>query len=1251
MGQTPAVEQTPLKRPNPTCEKKVETSNGLYVSIKVFDISTEALLDTGSSVSVLCPELLDKISDSNRPVVSPSTRCLRMANGDMSLPRGNAVFDMTIEGTNLSHKMTIADIEVPVILGYDFLYEHDCSISVKDNCLRLGDKNIKCHLQSQSVNTVFKICLEESITVPSGMEMMVKGKISDEHGYLLHASELVVESKTGSALAKQGILVAKTLVNPSNGFIPLRLINLNSQPQALYVNTVAATAEPVVSVTSIEGHDLKQTDPDPDFVSAVQEFDPEKLPAHLKIVWDANVASLSDEQKQTFFNLLIRHQSVFAKSKYDLGRTDLVQHEIFTGDNRPIKQAARRLPLNKREEAEKQVKEMLDNGIIQPSVSPWSSPVVLVKKKDNSTRFCVDYRALNAVTRKDSYPLPRIQDCLDALGGTHWFSSIDLQSGYWQLEMSPQDAPKTAFACSSGLYEFKVLPFGLCNGVPTFQRLMDYLLSGLSWKICLLYLDDVIVFSKTFEEHVQNLGLVLTRLQEAGLKVAPKKCHFFQPEVHFLGHVVSKHGVSTDSSKTQCVRDWPQPQNVKEVRQFMGLCAYYRRFIFQFAKIARPLHQLTELNRPFVWDKDCQSAFVELKRLLTSSPILAYPLVGSPYILDTDSSAESLGSILSQIQDGEERVICYHSRTFTKAERNYCVTRKELLAIVDSVKHFHHYLYGSKCVVRTDHGSLTWLMRFTNPEGQLARWLETLALYDITIQYRPGRLNSNADAISRIPCNRCDHCTRQETLDGERADKKGVTHFPCRKMTLRSHTQTSDDDSVEENPQSTSWIMSKTPQELRNAQLSDPSIGLVYEWKEKSTSKPSWDEISHLGPSSKHYWTQWDRLIISNGVLYREWHEVSGNTRLQLVLPEIWRNEVTNLLHDNVCAGHLGINRTIARVRARFYWVGYKQDILNKCNTCHVCQARKMPAKPIKAPLKPCVVGIPMERIQIDLITPLPETYSGNKHILTVTCCFTKWTECYPLKNITAKTVASTLVDQFICRFGVPKIIHSDQGVQFESLLFQEMCELLGIEKTRATAFHPASDGLVERTHRTIEDMISKYIDANQRNWDQVLPLLLMAFRSSKQESSKFSPCMMMLGREIDLPVDLIYPAPSTELPKSREEYVLDLQNRMYKVHELARASLIEAGQKQKRLYDRKISRYSYSINDAVWLRVYVKPRGLSKKLQLRWEGPFKVVQKISDFVFKIQKNKKASCKIVHYNRLKPYSGKVSPWFTRMSEK
>lgn len=1241
MGQASASENSNFKRPIDPPKRSHDKQNGLYIPIQIFGVKANALLDTGSTISVINPILFDKIPGHLKPEVLPSNRSLCMANGDTSTPRGKASLQLKINGTELRHPMIIADIEVPVILGYDFMYDHNCSVDVRNGNLKIGKDNIKCNLESQN-GSIFRIRLDTDFTVPPGSEMIVSGSIDDDMHCLSHITEAIVESKSDSVLAKQGILVAKALVNPSQGKVPLRLLNLTGQPQALRKRTIAATVECVENVTAIET-DPCPTDTFP--VRSVHDLDPKDLPEHLHLVWEANYSDLSDQQRQSFLALLLKHQNVFAKSKFDLGRTDLVQHKIDTGDHKPIKQAPRRLPLNKREIAEKEVQSMLENNIIEPSTSAWSSQVVLVEKKDHSTRFCVDYRTLNDLTRKDSYPLPRIDDCFDALGGTSWFSSIDLQSGYWQLSMHPDSIEKTAFSCQSGLFQFKVLPFGVCNGPPTFQRLMEHVLSGLQWKICLLYLDDIIVFSKTFEEHLEKLAQVLTRIGNAGLKIAPKKCHFFQPQVQFLGHVVSKDGVGTDSSKTQVVKDWPAPTSVKQIRSFIGLCSYYRRYVQNFAQTARPLHKLTEKDTPFKWTAECQVSFDQLKHLLITSPILAYPIVGVQYVLDTDASLDALGSVLSQVQDGHERVISYYSKCFTKAERNYCITRKELLAIVASVKHFHHYLYGSKCTVRTDHGALTWLLRFKNPEGQLARWLQVLSTYDLDIKFRAGRLHNNADALSRLPCNSCPHCSKKETEDTSKAQTKAVSIEPVRKMILRSDVQT-DNDNVEDNPQSQVWLETKSPEILREGQMNDPVIKVVIEWKENSPTRPTWDDVSYLGPSSKYYWSQWERLRLVGGVLYREWYETKGDLHtLQLVLPPVWRDEIMHMLHDNICTGHMGIQRTIARVRSRFYWVGYKQDIVNKCNTCLVCQARKMPTTPNKAPLKPYIVGVPMERLQIDIVTPLPESYSGHKHLLTLTDCFTKWIECFPLKAITAKAVASTIVDQFISRFGVPREIHTDQGRQFESELFKEMCSLLGIDKTRTSAFHPAGDGLIERAHRTLEDMLSKYVETNQRNWDEVLPLLLMAYRSSKQESITMTPNMMMLGREIDLPVDLLYPPPPTETNLPSNEYVVQLQNKMKIVHEIARASLLEAGQKQKRLYDSRISKHKYTVGDAVWLRVYARPKGLSKKLQLRWEGPFKIVSKLSDLTFKIKKSQKAVCKIVHFNRLKPFRGKLSAWF------
>ncbi|PIK55024.1 hypothetical protein BSL78_06756 [Apostichopus japonicus] len=331
--------------------------------------------------------------------------------------------------------------------------------------------------------------------------------------------------------------------------------------------------------------------------------------------------------------------------------------------------------------------------------------------------------------------------------------------------MDESDREKTAFITHSGLYQFCVMPFGLCNAPATFERLMEKILSGLQWQTCLVYLDDVIIFGKNFEEHIAAIDDVFTRFKLAGLKLSPKKCFLFKQKVEFLGHVVSKDGVSTDPSKVAVVKNWPRPNCVRDVRGFVGLCSYYRKFVKNFTLIARPLHRLTEKGKRFLWNEECEEAFNALKVALTSTPILAFPTPSDKYILDTDASNESLGSVLSQIQGGEERVIAYFSKSFSKAERRYCVTRKELYAIVASIKHFHHYLYGAEFLVRTDHGALRWLLNFKQPEGQIARWLEMLGTYNYEIQHRPGSKHGNADALSRRPCVDCRYCLRLEETE------------------------------------------------------------------------------------------------------------------------------------------------------------------------------------------------------------------------------------------------------------------------------------------------------------------------------------------------------------------------------------------------------------------------------------------------------------------------------------------------------
>jgi len=741
--------------------------------------------------------------------------------------------------------------------------------------------------------------------------------------------------------------------------------------------------------------------------------------------------------------------------------------------------------------------------VIEPSTSPWASNLVVVTKKDGSLRLCVDYRGVNNITRKDSYPLPRITDCLDALGPAKYFSTFDLRSGYFQIAMEEADRDKTSFITRRGSYRFTAMPFGLCNAPASFQRLMDIVTIGLNYEICLVYLDDIILFSQTIEEHLKRLRLLLGRLRSANLKLKPSKCFLLQKKVNFLGHVISEGSIATDPEKIEQVRSWPRPQSITEVRSFIGLVSYYRRFICQFAKVAAPLHALAGKNAKFIWTEECEVAFEELKQRLITSPILAMPDDEGEFTLDTDASNYAIGAVLSQLQNGEERVIAYASRTLSKQERNYCVTRKELLAVVHFTTAFRSYLLGRNFLIRTDHSALRWLKHTPEPIGQQARWLERLEEFHYRIEHRAGAKHGNADALSRRPCRQCKRFEDDEECDVS----QDPVIYAC---ALKSA----------EEQISYQW----NTEQFAEAYDRDVDLREIYVQIRDGLDKVSWESMIGKSEATKTYWQDWDRLKVKDGKLFRDWLSVKGSVeREQLIVPKEYRETLMRETHGGMTGGHLGVTKTSEQIQRRMYWFEWRSDVRRFVKHCVECNRYHRGGLPRQGLLQPTTAGEVWEKIAIDLTGPHNRSRNGNVYILTIIDIFSKWVETIPIRNKEAITVSKALFDHVLSRYGIPLQILSDRGLEFEGSTLEELCRLLDIDKVRTTAYKPSTNGAIERFHRTLNSMLAKVISEDQRNWDEKLPYVMAAYRASIHESTHFSPNFLMFGRENRAPVDLLY--------------------------------------------------------------------------------------------------------------------------------
>ena len=701
-------------------------SNAIYIRGTINGGTQLCLVDTGSEVSLVPHSAVVGLE------LTPCSRVLMAANGTEIRVLGEVAVPIKMwRGFVIPTTFLVSDQIVEPMLGMDWLRQHKCRLGFGTGALFVGRRKIPL-VKGNGSTWCRRVIVAEDVLIPPKCQQDIAAKT-----LFGNLSAMAPAWMTEVREIMPGVHVARVLVNEKASNSLVRVVNLTKEPIRLDKDQLLGGLYPVQIEVSGE---TQESPGEPPFEEALLNELPEDVP---------------HEAKKKLEGLLREYRDVFSTSEGDLGRTSICAHRIDTGDAAPVRQPLRRQPFAYQATIDERMDQMIADGVIEPAVSEWAANVVLARKKDGTMRFCIDYRHLNECTKKDSYPLPRVDECLDALSGASWFSTLDLRSGYHQVAMDMKDADKTAFVTRRGIFRWRVMPFGLCNAPATFQRLMDIALSGLNFETCLVYLDDVIIFGNDLDQHLDRLKQVLQRLREAHLKLKPTKCQLLRRTVSFLGHVMTPDGVAVDPSKVEDVTAWPVPERLTDVRAFLGLCSYYRKFIRGFSSMAAPLFALTKKGRAFDWNDECQTAFSRLKVALTTAPVLTLPKSEGVYVLDCDASDIGIGAVLSQRVEGEEKVIAYGSRLLSTAEVKYCITRKELLAVVYFVKYYRQYLLGRKFELRTDHAALRWLWKTPEPIGQQGRWLERLSEYEFEIIHRPGRRHGNADALSRKPCRQC----------------------------------------------------------------------------------------------------------------------------------------------------------------------------------------------------------------------------------------------------------------------------------------------------------------------------------------------------------------------------------------------------------------------------------------------------------------------------------------------------------------
>ena len=1120
-----------------------------------------------------------------------------MADNSPMDVRGKIQAEVKLGGILFPAEFLIIDrLGYDVIIGQDILETTKANINIHTKTLSLYDGLVNIQM-SHSGNFEFVKTIT-AVTIPPLSEAIVSVQCTHRP----NSGDYMIEGH--STAANHPLLIGKSLINIRNITYPCRVMNITEKEVKLKSKTILGILSPVMVENAFHSkyENVRETKPKTNHEE------------QLKAVSDKGISlancAITGNDFHSLVDLLYNNLDLFATSLKELPGCSVLKLRIETGDSPPVKLRSYRQSPEDRAEISRQVNELLDAGIVTHSDTPYSSPVLLVKKKDGSKRLVVDYRVLNSQTALISWKLntfDEILDCISEKRPTLW-STLDLRSGFWQTALDEETAHKTGFETNEGTFCFQRTSMGLCNAPSHFSCLMSKIFQGLAFETLVIYIDDLLLFARDPGTMVRNLGQAFDRLRNANLKLHPSKCNFGVKEVVFLGHRFDSNGYGVNEDKIKIVKNYPVPKNPKQIKQFLGLASYYRRFVKSFSTIAEPLRNLLRKDVPFVWSDDCQTAFDKLKTALTTAPTLALPDFTLPFVLTTDACTTGIGWTLSNKHlDGSDRVCSFGGRSLRPNERNWCVSELEGLSMIEGIRANHVYLAHKPFEIVTDHRALIFIKSMKLPSSpRLTRMSLFLQGYNFNIIYKPGPQNMVADALSRIPYGEAEviEPDDSEVIANVNLSDRVLIEFDIDRVngiTEMNNVAVMDD------------VELPTLDDIRESVTHCPDFGPMYKYLEQGVL-PSDDEVARkLVLKSQEY-------VLREGVLY---HLYTPRTkRLDRAMSTISQVCIGQCLHEKIIrsvhlsCSHLGFNRLYDTIKSRFYWDKMYTEIHDFVTTCFECQRCKPNTHPLRNPVGKLDLALPLTRWNLDIHGKYCVS-DGKKYVLAFICTTSGWAELIPVENTSAEVVVQAIHDHIICRYGLCRglTIHSDCGSAFISKLTKLYCDKFGITQSFSSPYNARANSRVESLGNSINSAL-RLLCESQSDWSKHLQSVAYSLRASASSNIILSPFETIFARKMEIPCDLILPEVSIGDLKA---HVRDVGERLKVLGQIALQNAIESGDRSREQKNKDAQLPPYKVGDRVLLNDTTIKKGQCRKLHAQWKGPYCIIAMLPGQSFKLQ--------------------------------